>query len=63
MFFLTNVLDTTVKTFLEFSEVHDVFDSKFKKSHNDISNGKRHIRTTSYKTKHDLPHEIFFDDS
>ena len=51
------------KTFLEFGEVHDVFDGKFKKPYNDISNGKRHIRITPYKTKHDLLHEIFFDDS
>ena len=33
------------------------------KSYNNISNGKRHIRITPYKTKHDLLHEIFFDDS
>ena len=51
------------KTFLEFGEVHDVFDGKSKKPYNDISNGKRHIRITPYKTKHDLLHEIFFDDS
>ena len=64
MFFPTNVSDTTVKkTFLESGEVHDVFEGKFKKPYNDISNGKRHIRITSYKTKHDLPHKIFFDDS
>ena len=63
MFFPTNVLDIAVKTFLEFGEVHDVFDGKFKRPYNDIRNGKRHIRITSYKTKHDLPHEIFFDDS
>ena len=66
MFFPTNISDTASKkqkTFLEFGEVHDVFDGKFKKPYNDISNGKRHIRITPYKTKHDLPHEIFFDDS
>ena len=44
--------DTTVKrTFLEFGEVHNVFAGKFKKPYNDISNGKRCIRITSYKTK------------
>ena len=64
MFVPTDVSDTAVKkNLLEFSEVHDVFDSKFKKPYNDISNGKHHIRITPYKTKHDLPHEIFFDDS
>ena len=64
MFFPADVSDTTVKkALLEFSEVHDVFDGKFKKPCNDISNGKHHIRITPYKTKHDLPREIFFDDS
>ena len=64
MFFPTDVSDNAVKkTLLEFGEVHDVFDGKFKKPYNDISNGKRHIRITPYKTKGDLPHEIFFDDS
>ena len=48
------------KKFLEFGEVHD---GKFKKPYNNISNGKGYIRITHYKTKHDLPHEIFFDDS
>ena len=33
------------------------------KSHNNISDGKRYIRITPGKTKHDFPHEIFFDDS
>ena len=43
--------DTTVKrTFLEFGEVHDIFAVKFKKPYNVISNGKRCIRITSYKT-------------
>ena len=64
MFFPTTVSDTAVKkAFLEFGEVHHVFDGKFKKPYNNISNDKRHIRNTPYKTKHDLPHEIFFDDS
>ena len=64
MFFPTTVSDTTVKkTFLELGEVHDVFDGKFKKPYNNISNGKRHITITPYKSKHDPSHEIFFDDS
>ena len=64
MFFHATVSDTAVKiAYLEFDEVHDVFDGKFKKPYNSISNGKRHIRITPYKTKHDLPQEIFFDDS
>ena len=61
LFFPTTVSDTAVKkAFLEFGEVHG---GKFKKPYNNISNGKRHIRIIPYKTKHDLPHEIFFDDS
>ena len=61
MFFPTTVSDTAVeKVFLEFGEVHD---GKLKKRYNNISNDKRHIRITPYKTKHDLLHEIFFDDS
>ena len=57
MFFPTTDSDTALKkAFLEFGEVHD---GKFKKPYNNISNGKRHIRITPYKTKHDLPHEIF----
>ena len=61
MFFPTTVSDTAVeKFFLEFGEVHD---GKLKKRYNNISNDKRHIRITPYKTKHDLPHKIFFDDS
>ena len=64
MFFPTTVSDNAVKkSFLEFGEVHNIFDGKFKKPYNDISNGKCHIRITPYKTKHDLSHEIFFDDS
>ena len=63
MFFLTTVSDTVVKKdFLEFGEVHDIFDGKFKKPSNNISNGKHHIKITPYKPKRDLPHEIFFDD-
>ena len=47
MFFPTDVSDTAVKkTPLEFGEVYDVFDGKFKKPYNDVSNGKRHIRIT-----------------
>ena len=57
MFFPTTDSDTALKkAFLEFGEVHD---GKFKKPYNNISNGKRHIRITPCKTKHDLPHEIF----
>ena len=64
IFFPTNISDTAVKkTFLEFGEAHELFDSKFKKPYNDISSDKRHIRITAYKTKHNLLHEIFFDDS
>ena len=64
MFIPTTVSDTAVKKpFLEFGEVHEVFGGKFKKPYNDISNGKRHIRITPCKTKHDLPNDIFFDDS
>ena len=60
MFFLTTVSDTAVKkAFSEFGEVHDVFDSKFKKPYNDISNGKHHIRITPYKTKHDFPMKYY----
>ena len=63
MFFPTTVSDFAVKkAFLEFGEVHVVFYSKLKKPYNNISNGKRPIRITPYKTKHDIPHEIFFDD-
>ena len=48
MFFPTDVSDNAVKkTLLEFGEVHDVFDGKFKIPYNDVSNGKRHIRITS----------------
>ena len=61
MFFPTTVSDIAVKkAFLEFGEVHD---TKLKKQHNNISNGKRHIRINPYKTRHELPQEIFFDDS
>ena len=61
MFFPTTVSDIAVKkAFLEFGEVHD---AKLKKQHNNISNGKRHIRINPYKTRHELPQEIFFDDS
>ena len=64
MFFPTAASDTAVKkAFLEFGEVHDVFDGKLKKSYNNIDNVIRHIRITPYKTKLDLPHEVFFDDS
>ena len=64
MFLPTTVSDTAVtKGFSIFGEVHDVFSGRFKKPYNDISNGKRHIRITPYKTKHELPHEIFLDDS
>ena len=64
MFFPTDVSDTAAKkTLLEFGKVNDVFDGKFKKSYNDMSNGKHHIRITLYNTKYDLPHEIFFDES
>ena len=64
MFLLTTVSDTAVKKAnLEFGEVHHVFSGKFKKPYSDISNGKRHIRITPYKTKDDLPHKVFFDDS
>ena len=62
IFFPTTVSDTALKNvFLEFGEVHDVFDGKFKNPYNNISNGKCHIRIIPYKTKHNLPHEIFFD--
>ena len=64
MFFPTTVSDIAVKKpFLEFGEVHEVFDGKFKKPCNDISNSKCHIKITPYKTKHDLPNDMFFDDS
>ena len=49
MFFLTTVSDNVVKKyFLEFGEVHDVFDDKFKKPSNNISNGKHYIKITPY---------------
>ena len=61
MFFPTTVSGTAVKKyFLEFGEVHD---ARFKKPYSNISNGKHCIKITPHKTKHDLPHEIFFDDS
>ena len=61
MFFPTTVSGTAVKKdFLEFGEVRD---ARFKKPYSNISNGKRRIRVTPHKTKHHLPHEIFFDDS
>ena len=64
MFFLTTVSDTAVKkAFSEFGEVHDVFDDNFKKPYFNISNCKRHIRITPYKTQHDFPPNTFFDDS
>ena len=64
MFFLTTVSDTAVKkAFSEFGEVHDVFDDNFKKPYFNISNSKRHIRITPYKTQHDFPPNTFFDDS
>ena len=57
MFFPKVVSDTGFKkAFLEFGEVHDLFDGKFKKPYNDISNGKG-------QSKYDLPHKILFDDS
>ena len=57
MFFPKVVSDTGFKkAFLEFGEVHDLFDGKFKKPCNDISNGKG-------QSKYDLPHKILFDDS
>ena len=63
MFSHNTAPDTAVKkASLEFGEAH-VFAGKSKKPCNDISNGKRHIRITPCKTKHDLPHYIFFDDS
>ena len=64
MFFLTTVSDTAVKkAFSEFGEVHDVFDDNFKKPYFNISNGKRHIRITPYKTQHDFLPNTFFDGS
>ena len=58
MFFPTTVSDTAFKkAFLEFGEVHELFGGKYKKPYNNISNGKRYIRITPYKTKHDLPHD------
>ena len=52
IFLTITASDTAVKkAFLELGEVHDVFAGKLKKPYNDISNGKRHIKTTSYTTK------------
>ena len=49
IFFPTTVSDTTVKkAFLEFGEVHD---ARFKKSSNNISNGKCRIRITPHKNQ------------
>ena len=51
------------KAFMEFSEVHTVFAGRFKETDfKGIINGKRHIRLTPFKSKHDLPHEIQFPD-
>ena len=51
------------KTFMEFSEVHTVFAGCFKETDfKGICYGKRHIRLTPFKSKHDLPHEIQFPD-
>ena len=51
------------KAFMEFGEVHTVFAGRFKETDfKGICNGKRHIRPTAFKSKHDLPLEIQFPD-
>ena len=63
MFFLTAVWDTGVKKLFQNSVKDMMYLTANLKSHNNISDGKRYIRITPGKTKHDFPHEIFFDDS
>ena len=61
MFFPTTVSDTAVKkALLEFGEVHDVFDAKFKKPYRNVSNAKLLIRISPYKTKYSLMTLSFF---
>ena len=51
------------KAFMEFNEVHTVFAGRFKETDfKGICYGKRHIRLTPFKSKHDLPYEIQFPD-
>ena len=45
---------------MEFGGVYAVFVGRFKDEFKEICNGKRHIRLTPFKSKHDLPHHIKF---
>ena len=61
MYLPTPIFNTAVKkTFVEFGEVYTVFAGRFKDEFKGICNGKRHVRLTTFKSKHDLPHEIKF---
>ena len=64
--FVTIYLPTTIsnaameEVFMEFGGVYAVFVGRFKDEFKEICNGKRHIRLTPFKSKHDLPHHIKF---
>ena len=52
------------KAFMEFGDVHTVFAGRYKEEEfQSICNGKRHIRLTPFKSKHNLPHEIQFGEN
>ena len=63
MFFPTTVSEPLSKKLFYNSVKYMMYLTAHLKSRNNISNGKRHIRITPFKTKHNLLHEIFFDDS
>ena len=57
----STISDTAVKkAFMEFGTVHTVFAGRFKDDLQGICNGKRHIRLTPDRSKHDLPYEVQF---
>ena len=65
--FVTMFLPTTIsnaavkKAFTHFGEVHTIFPGRYKEEKfKSICNGKRHVRLTSFHSKHDLPHKIQF---
>ena len=61
MYLPSTILNTAVeKAFMAFGNVHTVFAGRFKDDLKGIRNGKRHIRLTPHKSKHDLPHVIQF---
>ena len=65
MFLPTTISNAAVKkAFMEFGDVHTVFAGRYKKEEfQSICNGKRHIRLTPFKSKHNLPHEIQFGEN